>query len=85
MEALFLSCSLLELLAKEEQEVVTFGFVTPDVCWSLLAFRVQNLMSCSWVAQPVIQEQAGQCCAAQLGSGVVGVEPHKGAHLGLKA
>lgn len=41
-------------------------------------------MSCSWAAQSVTQEQAGQCCAAQLGSGVVGVKPHKGTHLGVK-
>lgn len=62
----------MELLAKEEREPATFGFAIPDVGWTRLAFRVQNLMSCSWVAQPLTQQLAGQCCAAQPGSEVKG-------------
>lgn len=35
-------------------------------------------MSCSWIVQFLSQKQAGQCCAAQLGSEVLGAEPDKG-------
>lgn len=55
-----------------------FGFATPDVGWTLLAFRVQKLMSCSWVVQSLAQKRAGQHRAAEPASEVVGAEPHKG-------
>lgn len=72
------AAACLELLAKARREPVICGFVSPDAAWTLLVSRLQNLLSCSWVMQSLIRNQAGQRRAAQLGSEEVRAEPHEG-------